>query len=107
MELVNLTPHAVNVYGQDGKTLLASIQPTAPAARCKQEAVCVGALDGVPVYRMEFGEVENLPEPQEETVYIVSRLVATAANRADVYCPGAAVRDEDGRVVGCIGLSRV
>ena len=107
MELVNLTPHAVNVYGQDGKTLLASIQPTAPAARCKQEAVCCGRVGGVPVYRMEFGDVENLPEPQEETVYIVSRLVAAAVRRADVFCPGAAVRDEDGRVVGCIGLSRV
>jgi hypothetical protein len=107
MKLVNLTPHAINVYAGDGKTMLVTVEPTVPAARCKQEAACVGDLDGVPVYRMEFGEVENLPAPQDGTFYIVSRLVATAVNRADVFCPGAAVRDEAGRVVGCVGLSRV
>lgn len=107
MNFINLTPHVLNIYEEDGKTLLMSIQPTAPAARCKQETVCVGNLGGLPVYTMQFGEVENLPEPKENTVYIVSRLVAAARWRDDVLCPGAAVRDERGRVVGCVGLSRV
>lgn len=106
MNLINLTPHAISIYA-DGKTMLVTVEPTAPAARCAQRSEVCGYAGEIPIYRMEFGEVENLPEPVEGTVYIVSRLVATAVNRADVFCPGAAVRDEAGRVVGCVGLSRV
>lgn len=39
---------------------------------------------------------------------MVSRLVAEAVpNRRDVYAPGEAVRDTEGRIVGARGLCRV
>ena len=52
------------------------------------------------------GAVLGLPHPRPGVYYIVSALVlAQVPNRADVFAPGPALRDADGRVVGCVGLS--
>ena len=106
MKLINLTPHKINIYGENKKLIL-SVEPENIPARCAQKKKIYGHVEEVPVYCMIFGEIENLPAPKEDTIYIVSRLVATAAGRNDVMCPGEAVRDEEGRVIGCIGLSHV
>lgn len=58
------------------------------------------------VTRQTFGPVAGLPSPIEGTRYIVSRIVAEACpERADLLFPGPAIRDGQGRVVGCDGLS--
>lgn len=55
-----------------------------------------------------FGKVENLPEPQEGVVYVVSALVAQAVpDREDVFIPDDTVRDEQGRIIGVRALARV
>ena len=60
-----------------------------------------------------FGEIQNLPEPQPETLYIVSALVGAALKgaREDVLLPGtgpqdSAVRDTEGRIVAVTRLVR-
>jgi hypothetical protein len=65
-------------------------------------------IGGIPVNKSKFGEVENLPEPQEGTIYIVSALTAQAVpERKDVYITDDAVRDEQGRVIGCRALAHI
>ena len=60
------------------------------------------------VSRPEFGKVLNVPEPQIGVYLIVSRLVAAALpNRNDVFIPGSLIRDLEGRVIACNGLSRL
>lgn len=106
MKLVNLTPHKINIYGEDKKLIL-SVGPENVSAQCSQKKEICGYVGEIPVYRMSFGPVFDIPVPKKDTVYIVSSSVAAAAvERVDVYCPGSAVRDEKGRVIGCIGLSR-
>ena len=108
MRLVNLTPHDIHII-VDGTSL--TIPKTGDLARAKEEVFNEGCIEveglQVPVVRKEFGEIINLPAPEEGTIYIVSAIVATAANRDDVVCPGNPVRDESGNIIGCAALCKV
>lgn len=103
--IINATPHAVNLVNDDGnvlRTFLPKISVRV-ASRCE----VVGTLDGIPIDSATFGEVEGLPEYQDDVYYIVSRLVKQALpDREDLLCPGQQVRDSEGRVIGCKSLSR-
>jgi hypothetical protein len=105
--LVNLTPHPLSLRRADGSTL--DLPPSGTIARVASSDQVVGLIEGLPLHRMALGqEVQGLPPPQEGTYYIASLLAAQAAKaqgRTDVYAPGPAVRDADGRVVGADGLS--
>lgn len=102
---INLTPHDVTIVVGDRTEV---IRPS-ELARCKETSVQVGLIDGwIPVYETEYGEVSGLPEPAEDTIYIVSAIVAKAVkDRADVYIPAKTIRDENGVIIGCIGLNKV
>ena len=104
MELVNCTPHEVNVIREDGTVL--SIKASGIVPRCTQSEAHVASVNGIAVTKQVFGEVINLPEAQPETFLVVSRLVASAAKgRKDLLVPGPMIRGEDGRPCGCRGLS--
>lgn len=104
MELINLTPHTINVVVSDGNII--DIPVSGIVARCSQSNELVGEINGIPVSRQIFGEVVDLPEAKEGVAFIVSRLVASACpERKDLLIPGPLVRDDEGRPVGCKGLS--
>ena len=112
MKLVNLTPHALNLMpeGPDGPTV--TIPPSGQVARCAVDRVQVDtvAVDGitVPVNQTRFGQVSDLPDPQPDTIYIVSSLVAQAVpDRPDVLIVDDAVRDDQGRIIGARALAHV
>lgn len=51
--------------------------------------------------------MENLPEPVEETIFIVSRLVARASSgRDDLVFPVDLIRGAKGKVIGCRSLGQ-
>jgi hypothetical protein len=59
----------------------------------------------IELYKPTYGEVMDLPEPQPNTVYVVSGMVnAATPDRQDVVSPGDHIRDPDGRPIGCIGF---
>ena len=110
VKLVNLTPHEVVVYDASGNLVL-KVPPSGRVARVATKEERVGTINGVPVYRTTYTEVEGLPEPEPGTVYIVSLLVLQAlqarrVQRSDVVAPNTsptpngAVRDAQGRIVG-------
>ena len=56
----------------------------------------------IPISHSYYGDVENLPNPMPNTIYIVSALVASRVpTRSDVFYPCCMVRDTQGRVIGC------
>jgi len=58
------------------------------------------------VNRTQFGSVSDLPDPQTDTIYVVSALVAQAVpDRPDVFIVDDAVRDEQGRIIGARALA--
>lgn len=105
VNLVNLTPHAINMYG-------ATIPPSGKVARIKMEREDLSPLifqgQKVRVTRTYGGEIEGLPAPSPGKAYIVSRVVleVVKVGRGDVFSPGELIRDSEGRVIGCDGLSR-
>lgn len=101
--LTNLTPHAINIITPNG---VIDVPASGAVARCSQKEVIIGEINGITVTRQTFGEVVGLPVEQEDTIFIVSRLVAAACpQRKDLVIPGPLVRDDEGRPVGCNGLS--
>jgi len=105
VKMKNLTPHEVVVYDDKGDVKL-RVKPSGTIARVTTKQEVVGYLNGVPVVKTEFVEVQGLPKPEDNTVYIVSSLVAQAVarERGDVVAPDtsprSAVRDEQGRIIG-------
>jgi len=112
MKIVNLTPHPLNLMPEGPEGPVVTIPPSGQVARCTVDRVQVDTVtvDGisVPVNQTRFGKVENLPEPQEGTIFIVSALTAQAVpEREDVFITDDAVRDEQGRIIGCRALARI
>jgi hypothetical protein len=105
-KFVNITPHEVTVRRAEGEPI--TILPSGTVARVATSPKVVAVVDGINITSTTFGEVHDLPDPQEGVVYIASLLVAQAAARAgrmDVLAPGPLIRDEEGRPIGCEGLS--
>lgn len=103
-EIVNLTPHPLNLRRVDGEVL--TVPPSGTVARVAETREQLGQLAGLSVTRASYGAVENLPAPQAGKIYVVSALVLAAVpGRPDVFAPGPAIRDSEGKIVGADGLS--
>jgi len=112
LNIVNLTPHALNLMPTGPTGPVVTISPSGQVARCATSRVQVGTVtvDGisVPVNRTQFGVVTGLPDPQPDTIYIVSAVVAQAVpDRPDVFIVDDAVRDDQGRIIGARALAHV
>lgn len=111
MKIRNLTPHSINLLN-DNNEVVAIIEPSGIIARAAQtkelvEELCVDGMT-IPVYKSEFGKVENLPEQEKDTIFVVSALTAQACKgRPDVYITDNPVRDEQGRIIGCRSLGKI
>ncbi len=104
MKIINLTPHDISLMrnGQVVEIFPASRMP----ARVSVSTEIVGEINGFEIRKNVYGQVVNLPEREEGTVYIVSALVAQAAkDRDDIFVTDGAVRDADGRIIGCTGFA--
>ena len=106
MKLINLTQHAITFPTDAGNY---EIQPSGEVARVETHYnthLLITTDDGprISVETVRLGAILDLPEPQPQTLYIVSSVVGHHANRRDVVCPGRLLRDEKGAVIGCEGL---
>ena len=102
--IINLTPHTINICNEDG-TIVKSFESEG-ITRARQTAEVVGSLDGVELVSMKFGEPEDLPEYVEGTYYVVSIITANAAKAVgrrvdDLLITADPMRDADGRIIGC------
>ena len=116
MRIHNYTPHEITIVNG---SLTISL-PSEGVIRAKSVQTQVGtvyheeATDEFPVpeYKLTFGEPEGMPEDIDpDGVYVVSAIAAQALKQAGwagtymVTC--GAIRDEQGRIIGCQGLARI
>jgi len=109
MRIRNFTPHTVNLVEQDGRELLSF--ESEGIARCSVDTEAFGyviAENGLTIdlTRSVMGNVEGLPKEQEDTLLIVSRVVAEAVKgvRSDCVIPNESVRNDKGQIVGCMSF---
>jgi hypothetical protein len=105
--IINCTPHPITLCGSDGQVIM-SLPKGDVVPRLSQSTKNVDEiLNGIAITETVFGETQDLPEPQPDTFYIVSRIVLTAnPSRKDLLVPNEIVRDEAGNIIGCKSLSR-
>lgn len=109
---VNLTPHALNVRALDGSTIVLPPSEDGPARviydRLPPEQVRIVGHEIAISVAGSPREIIGLPDPEPRTIYIVAKAVADAApaSRGDLMSPGKLIRDADGTVTGCDGLTR-
>lgn len=107
MKIVNLTPHAITFMRANEEENLV-INPSGKVARVSNETRQINTIDGIPVMQNVYGEIVDLPDPQEGVIYLVSSIVAArCSERNDVFIPNDSVRDDQGRIIGCRSLARV
>ena len=111
-KIVNLTPHEINFM--DGENNVILTVPSSGVARASQSRLHVGYIEAdenIPINHCSYGEVVGLPDPEYGKVYVVSALTAQAVaqgpRRYDVFIVDEAVRDENGRIIGCRALARI
>ena len=117
MKIINMTPHELNIRRED-RTFVNVPAPSKAAveadpnliARCATQRTLIGEQDGIGIYETRFGAPSPLPSEEADTIYVVSAIYlaglrAADQDRGDVFVPGEAIRDDAGRVVGCVGLS--
>ena len=110
--IVNKTPHPITLVLEDGAKI--TLEPVLPTPRVSSSSVKTASYtitDGEGTEHVitreapTFGEIVDLPEPEEGVIYVVSMLVAARAKgRTDLVSPGRQLRNEAGQVIGCAGL---
>lgn len=120
VRLINLTPHEVTLFAEEGARLVlppaggaprlilgegssSSIEATGPAqAQGAQESVTIRLTYGEHVQSID----PPLPAPQGGVLYVTSRVVAEQhPERTDLVWPNELVRDGAGRPAGARALS--
>ncbi len=103
MKYVNLTPHAIAVtHGKTYEPAGSIARVTASFSEFNSDGIC----------EQVFGDVQNLPDPEEGVAYIVSGMVLSAlkGSRMDVVAPATGhpdtVRNEKGHIVSVPGFVR-
>lgn len=109
---INLTPHALQVKSLDGGFITILPDAEGPARvfydHLPPEQVTIGGSEVAVAVAGPVKEIIGLPEPQPDMVFVVAKAVSDAApaGRGDLMSPGRLIRDADGKVIGCDGLTR-
>ena len=117
LTIINLTPHAIKL--NSGK----EFPPSGQVARVSAQyglrvwidnfgwSTAELLKDEIYLYEVRYGEIEGLPEPEEDTFYIVSSMVQEAGKkigRNDLLAPATGhpetVRNEQGQIVSVPGF---
>ena len=103
-KFVNLIGHDITISGH------ATLPKCDNPCYVETQQMIIGKLAGVPIAKTEFMKIMNLPDPEDGTYYIVSRIAMDYVpfQREDVFCVDTgptAIRDENGQVIAVTQLS--
>lgn len=107
-KIVNCTPHDISVIDDTGHAV-ATFPGAMDCARVDLRTESTETVCGVPVIKRSCVSDSGLPEPQYNTLYIVSGVFAQYApsDRDDLLVAYRPIRDENGSVIGCRGFERI
>lgn len=102
-EVVNLNKHAIVLRLPNGEDVV--FPPSGVVCSVTVKQVKVKEIGGVAIMQNEYSEVSGVPEPQEDTVYIVNAMVQSRLeDREDCIAPdtGSSAIRENGQVKAVI-----
>jgi hypothetical protein len=107
VRIVNLTPHELSIFNNpEGTGTPVRIPPSGTVARVRVADSPVDLPVDVPCFRTRLEGLEDLPPPEDGTLYVTSLVVRGAVpERKDVASPGKLIRNDSGQPVGCHGLA--
>ena len=100
MKVINLTPHDVNICDDEGR-FIKIYRANGKVARVNNGYEAIDYVNDIPLLTRADLTVIDLPEPREDTMYIVSNIIlGYCPDRMDLIAPALQVK-VNGRVVGC------
>ena len=100
LQFVNCTPHSIVL--NNGMVF----EPSGSVARVSSCLTESQQFSGF--FRQEFGDIDGLPDPIADTMFIVSAMVFGATDRIDVVAPSTGgkdtIRNEQGHIVSVSGF---
>ena len=107
MELINLTPHDINIVDNMTGRVVRTIPVSGIVARVYQQETAAGDVDGIPLVILKAGTVQDLPKPKAGVYSSVSRAVQEACPiRHDLLVPIWMVRTAVRRtILGCAAFT--
>lgn len=101
MKIVNMTPHDIHFYSEEGEKL-----HTFPAlgdlVRVNTKVREAGNIGGFRLVKKESPDIVFLPPKKEGVMYIVSLITKSSCpHREDLLTVDDTIRDEKGRIIGC------
>jgi len=114
IKILNLTPHDINIFDPSGENIIKVYEKSGITARVNTIRQYFTKIDGVPVYRISYGNIEGIPKYEPDTYIIVSLIVAQALILVNSpwighilvpdTSPEGVVRDKNGRILGVKGF---
>ncbi len=115
MKIVNLTPHEI-VIMDENKEIVKRVPISGRIASTEVSRVLYKVIGKIPLFKIDYGfddpilvfgdEILDFPEAKSGVIYIVSSVLRSGIPRQDLWSPGELVRDKNGDVIGCIGLTQ-
>lgn len=98
MNIVNCTPHEVKLNNGETFPISGNIARVSSTFEATEKGF----------FKVAYGQVTGLPDEQDDTMYIVSAMVANAINRRDVIVPATGhpdcIRNDKGQIVSVPGF---
>lgn len=107
MEFVNLTGHSVALLTNEDPIIY---EPSGTIIRLRERVIAVDTSNAVKVKTVEYETdgKDSWPQPRPNVLYIVSYMIARAADwREDLVFPFDLVRKPGGVIVGCRSFARI
>ena len=110
LKIINLTPNTLRICDSAGD-LVETVEPSGVVAHASVTRIKAGKVGHIELYETIYTLPSVIGQPEQDEVYVVSDIYlesvrAYGADDTGLYTPGETVRDESGRVIGCVGLSR-
>ena len=111
--IINLTAYDIHVVDKDGDVHV--FAKAENPARCSSELVGTDHVGNFQLTIKQMGAIQGLPNKTGAGLgifFVVSRLVYEQAIKqgrdcSDLLIPGDAIRDDNGRIIGSVGFSKL